>query len=193
MKCERGTSFVELCVVLAIVVALFSMALPHVRAWSEESDLVAAALEFQSEFRKAWTHAVTNQTGTAIRFETRDGVREYAIYEDGNGNGVLSADIRRGVDKRVAGPFRLDAGRPSVHVAIHAGLPAPPPDSGRLDPSQPIRFGRSQMISFTPLGTATPGTFYLAGDTGAQAAVRVTGTTARVRILVYHAGAWRQR
>jgi hypothetical protein len=45
------------------------------------------------------------------------------------------------------------------------------------------------MVSFSPLGTATPGTFYLAGDS-AQAAVRVTPGTARVRILFCRGKRW---
>jgi hypothetical protein len=74
-------------------------------------------------------------------------------------------------------------------VGILPGLSAPPPAHGPLDDSDPIRFGRSDMVSFSPLGTATPGTFYLAGG-GMQAAVRVTGGTARVRILLWQDGRW---
>ena len=55
-----------------------------------------------------------------------------------------------------------------------------------------MRFGDSDILSFSPLGTATPGTFYLAGDAG-QAAVRVTGGSARVRLMVWRGGAWRER
>ena len=69
-------------------------------------------------------------------------------------------------------------------------MPAIPPDRGTLS-GDPIRFGRSDILSFSPLGTATPGTFYLVGD-GAQAAVRVTGGSARVRLMVWR-GNWRER
>jgi type II secretory pathway pseudopilin PulG len=55
----------------------------------------------------------------------------------------------------------------------------------------PIRFGRSEILSFSPIGTSTPGTFYLAGE-GIQGAVRVT-TNARVRLLVSYGGPWEQR
>jgi hypothetical protein len=49
------------------------------------------------------------------------------------------------------------------------------------------------MLSFSPLGTATPGTFYLAGE-ARQAAVRVTPGTARVRLLVWSRGRrWTER
>jgi len=77
-------------------------------------------------------------------------------------------------------------------VGINAGVPAIPPDSGILDPSDPIRFGASNMVSFSPLGTATPGTFYLAGE-GLQGAVRVTGGSARVRLMVCRGRKWVER
>jgi hypothetical protein len=48
------------------------------------------------------------------------------------------------------------------------------------------------MLSFSPLGTATPGTFYLAGG-HAQAAVRVTPGTSRVRLMVCRGGRWIER
>jgi hypothetical protein len=79
-----------------------------------------------------------------------------------------------------------------VRVGINEGVPAPPPDSGILDTEDPIRFGRSNILSFSPLGTATPGTFYLAGE-GVQAAVRVTGPSARVRLLVCRGKRWVER
>jgi hypothetical protein len=76
-------------------------------------------------------------------------------------------------------------------VGINSGAPALPPDCGDLA-GDPIRFGSSDILSFSPLGTATPGTFYLAGDF-AQAAVRVTGGSARVRLMVWRGGRWRER
>ena len=66
-----------------------------------------------------------------------------------------------------------------------------PPERGLLS-GDPVRFGVSDILSFSPLGTATPGTFYLAGDAG-QAAVRVTGGSARVRLMVWRSGRWRER
>lgn len=193
MRREQGHTVVELAAVLGIVIVMLAVGLPRLRAHSEESALVAAALGFQQRFREAWTRAITTGRNTALRFETIDGAPHYSMYADGNHNGVLAADIRRGVDRRIGGPWRLDSGSVYVRVAVRPGVPAVPPDSGRLDPRQPIRFGRSQMISFSPLGTATPGTFYLAGSTGGQAAVRVNGNTARVRVMLWSGSKWRQR
>ncbi len=48
------------------------------------------------------------------------------------------------------------------------------------------------MLSFSPMGTATPGTFYLAGSF-AQAAVRVTPNSARVRVMFCRGRRWVER
>ena len=153
---------------------------------------MGAAQAFKGRFREAYSIAIKKNVNTAIRFETVGGEAFYSLYLDGNHNGVLSADIARGRDRRIEGPLRLDAGASGVRVGINPKVPAIPPDSGTLDPADPIRFGSSNMLSFSPLGTATPGTFYLAGE-HAQAAVRVTPGSARVRILVCRGRKWIER
>ena len=125
------------------------------------------------------------------RFERRPGGADFSVFVDGNGNGVRSADIEVGVDPRVAGPFPLEGKAPGVSVGINPGTVAPPPERGILETADPIRFGRSDMLSFSPLGTSTPGTFFLAGD-ALQGAVRVT-TGARVRLLICRGGRWEER
>jgi hypothetical protein len=111
---------------------------------------------------------------------------------DGNNNGVRSADIAAGVDRRIAPPRQLTTGSGEVRVGINPGTPRIPPDRGTLDTADPIQFGNANMLSFSPLGGATPGTFYLAGP-AAQAAVRVTPATARVRLMVCRGGRWIER
>jgi hypothetical protein len=128
---------------------------------------------------------------TAIRFEvSADGEDQYSTYSDGNGNGVLAADIKTGIDYRISGPLPLSGGAPGVRVAILPGLRGP--DGERLDPADPIKFGRSNMLSFSPLGTASPGTFYLAGE-GVQGAVRVTPGSSRVRMILCRRNRWIER
>ena len=188
---SAGFSVLEMLVVVALVVLFSAVAFPVFRAYTAEMHLLAAGQEFRTQFRHAYSMAVRNGVYTAIRFERGgDGVR-YALYVDGNGNGVRSAEILHGTDRLVAGPFPLTGRAPGVSVGINPGTPALPPESGLLE-GDPIRFGSSDILSFSPLGTATPGTFYLAGD-AAQAAVRVSGGSARVRLMVCRGGRWRER
>jgi len=188
---SRGFSLVEMLIVVALILIMAAVGFPHFRAYTAEAHLLGAGQVFRGEFRRARSMAVRFGVYTAIRFERRIEGDVYAIYADGNDNGVRSVDIRTGMDRLVAGPFPLSGGAPSVSVGIHPGTPVPPPGRGVLS-GDPIRFGRADMLSFSPLGTATPGTFYLAGD-GAQAAVRVTPGTARVRLMICRGGRWRVR
>lgn len=185
-----GYSLLELIVAVGIILLMAGVALPNIVGFRQEAALVGAALRFKSEFMKARSIATSKNTQTAIRFETEDdGTPMYATYIDGNFNGVYASEIEAGIDMRIAGPFRLDAGQQGVFVGV---LPdAPAPDGGRLG-AEPIRFGRSRMVSFSPLGTGTPGTFYLR-TRSTMAGVRVTGGSARVRIMLLRGKRWIDR
>ncbi|MCG6921850.1 MAG: GspH/FimT family pseudopilin [Acidobacteria bacterium] len=188
---SRGFSLTEMLVVTAVIVVMAAVGFPNFRAFTAEAHLLGAARTFKGEFRRARSMAVRSGVYTAIRFERRLEGEMYAVYADGNSNGIRSSDILAGRDRLVAGPFPLTGGAPGVRVGIIPGTPTPPPGRGELT-GDPIRFGRSDILSFSPLGTATPGTFYLAGD-GVQAAVRVTGGSARVRLMTCRGGVWRAR
>lgn len=189
---ERGFSLFELLVVVFIVGVLAAVSLPHLKAYTVEAHLLGVGQTFVGEFRRAHSIAIRRNVQTAIRFEKMDGVDYYSTYLDGNRNGVLSADIDAGIDPRIAGPSRLDGNTRGVRVGINPGTPAPPPDTGLLDTTDPIRFGPANMLSFSPLGSASPGTFYLAGET-LQAGVRVTPGTSRVRLMLCRGTVWTVR
>ena len=154
---------------------------------------MGAGQQFKSQFRLACSTAVRRGVYTAIRFERRDdGSVWYAVYADGN-------DERRPLGRHPRGRrhARVGALPPLGRRPGRAGRASTPasrrclPERGLLS-GDPVRFGVSDILSFSPLGTATPGTFYLAGDAG-QAAVRVTGGSARVRLMVWRSGRWRER
>ena len=72
------------------------------------------------------------------------------------------------------------------------GFPPGPPPRDPSDPRRrldrlddPLRFNRSDIASFDPLGGATPGSAYLTDGQTQLAAVRVLSTTGKVRVIVY--------
>ncbi len=187
-----GYTLLELLVALAIILVMGSVALPNISGFRQEAALMGVAQRFKVEFMRARSIATMKNTQTAIRFEKNSaGQTSYSTYIDGNFNGVLSVDIATGKDERIAGPFKLDAGQSGVEVGVLPGAPAPAPDRGPLG-SEPIRFGNARMVSFSPLGTGTPGTFYLRTRTS-MACVRVTGGSARVRIMILRGTRWMDR
>ncbi len=192
MRTSRGFSLLELVASVGIILVMAATAAPAFRARFADAHIVGAGQQFRSHFRLAWSTAVRLNVYAAIRFEREaDGRVFYSVYKDGNDNGIRSSDIASGVDERIAGPFPLSGGAPGVRVGINPGVPNLPPDSGLLS-GDPVRFGPSDILSFSPFGTATPGTFYLAGDS-AQAAVRVNGGSARVRLMLWRSGRWKER
>lgn len=187
---ERGFSLIELLIVLALIAMGIGVAAPALRAYSVEAHILGAGREFRGEFLKTRSMAARAGVYTAIRFEESGGRWFYSAYRDGNSNGVRSVDIGTGVDERLSGPYPLTGRAPGVFVGFNAGVPAIAPESGFLS-GDPIRFS-ANMLSFSPLGTATPGTFYLAGE-GVQGAVRVNPGTARVRLLLNRGRRWIER
>jgi len=177
--------------VVALIACAIGVAAPAIRAYSVEAHLLGAGRAFKAEFLKTRSMATRRGVYTAIRFERSGDDAYFSVYMDGNGNGVRSTDIAAGRDVRVVGPIPLTARAPGVRVGFNPGIPAVPPDSGFLT-GDPIQFGSADILSFSPLGTATPGTFYLAGE-GAQAAVRVNPGTARVRLILSRGGRWVER
>ena len=189
---NEGFSLVEMVISIAIILTMAAVAAPMFRARFADAHIIGAAQQFKARFRLAHSIAVRSGVYTAIRFSrVGGGSVTYSVYADGNANGVLSRDIASGVDRLVEGPVELAGGIPGVFVGFSPGVPELPPEKGTLS-GDPVRFGVSDTLSFSPLGTATPGTFYLAGD-HAQAAVRINGGTARVRLMLWRGGKWVER
>ena len=104
------------------------------------------------------------------------------MYQDGNRNGILTVDIQRQVDRLLEPATRLFELFPGVQIGLVPGMPG----------SDPVQLGRTNILSFSPAGTATSGTVYVRGRDGTQWAVRVLGVTGRTRVLKYvvRTGEW---
>ena len=107
------------------------------------------------------------------------------MVADGNGNGLRTAEIRDGTDPTLDGPFHLQDRVEHTQPGFPGAGPftSPPPSSGPLrDLDDPVKFGRSDIISFSPIGRSSSGTVYLKDGAGGLWAVVLYGPTVRVRI-----------
>jgi len=148
-----------------------------------------AAEEMVAVLRLARIYAVRHSANVAVKFSTaQDGEVTFALYRDGDGDGVLNRDIDTGVDPEVAPPQRLTQLGRGFGFGFPPG-PAPRDPSSpqrRLDHlDDPIRFNDSDLASFSSLGTATSGSLYLTDGVKRLAAVRVFNRTGKVRVLTY--------
>ena len=148
-----------------------------------------AAGEVAGVLRATRALAIRERTNAAVKFRVNEsGDVSFAIYRDGDGDGVLNRDIDSGVDPPV-GPTRelRHLGR-----RVTFGFPPGPPPRDPADPRRflknlqdPIRFNRSDLASFNPLGGSTPGSVYLTDGRYHLSAVRLFGITGKVRTLNY--------
>jgi hypothetical protein len=127
------------------------------------------------------TQAVHRNANVGLRFRAEEGHVGMRTYADGNGNGVRSAEIASGVDPLLRDADRLDHLFPGTRFGFIEGATLIDGTPVGLD-EDPIRFGPTDMLTFTPAGSATPGTVYLRGKGRVQFAVVVLGATGRTRI-----------
>ena len=186
MSTQRGFQLVELMVVLALISMAALIAVPPVLSMSAQLRVELAAHELVAALYQTRSLAQRQSSYVGIKFYPAAGRVTYACYRDGDGDGVRTADIVAGVDPQVT-PLRT-----FVHLGGRVGFgfppgPAPrdPGDPGhrlnRLD--DPIRFNDSDIASYGPLGTSTPGSLYVTDGRRELSVVRVLGLTGKVRVM----------
>ena len=183
--------FRSLAVVVGLLGTVSATVIPRVLSGLDDARVAGAARYMSSRLVEARLDAVRRSRHVAVRFTSSQGVYSFTAYADGNGNGVLASDILAGIDRPIGGPEKLSDNFRRVEFGTQPGLPAI--DKGGTAPgSDPIVLGTSNSVSFSALGGATPGTIYLTGPSKAQWAVRITGTTGRVRTYRFdrRSGKW---
>ena len=190
-----GMTLVDSIVSLGVVAVLASLAIPYLVSAREESQVMAAARYLAAQAMLSRSQAVRHGATVGLRFEQDDGGYLYATYVDGDGDGIRKADVISGIDRVLDPPRRLHEAYPSVRFELDPTLPPVTGTSQAGGDANPIRFGPGATLSFSPVGTATSGTLYLRGRSGVQCALRVLGTTGRIRTLCYGVaeGTWRER
>jgi hypothetical protein len=190
-----GVSTLELVIGIALAGALDAATASGAFQLQSALAVRSAAAELAATFFRARAYALTHGVTVGIKFRRDGGRYEWALYRDGNGNGVRTTEIASGVDRSLG--LSLVWPRTDVRPGILTGAAVPDPGSpgSRLDrPEDPIRFGSSDICSFTPVGESTPGSVYLWDGRDRMAVVRIFGRSAKVRTLYYFRGekSWRR-
>jgi Type II transport protein GspH len=191
----HGVSLVGLCLALTVAVALIVAAVPTMASLSAAVAVRSAAYDAATALYRARAYAIARNVHVGVKFRRNGNRYEWALYRDGNGNGVRTAEIARGVDKPL--PVYVPWARRDVLPSILADCRVPDPGNpgSYLDhPEDPIRFGVSDICSFSPAGESSPGSIYLSDGRNRMAVVRVLGRTAKIRVLYWRRGdrAWRK-
>lgn len=194
---ERGFELAELLVATAIAAISLLLAAPSLLQLARGTTVELAAEEIVGALREARAFAIRQSANVGIKFRVEDdGRAAWALYLDGDGDGVRTNDIDSGVDP-IAAPFRsLGQFGATARLGFPPGRPPRDPSApGRrltgLD--DPIRFNRSDIASFSPLDGATPGSIYVTDGLERLLCVRIDSRSGRARILRWDADADRWR
>ena len=175
MRSALGYTILELLFVVALIMIISGAAVPQVLVSRDRSSGLGAARFLAARMALARTQAVMSGASVGLRFESATDGMHVAIYRDGNRNGVRTTDIARQIDRSVEPPVRLSEQFPGAEIALEPGTPA----------DDAVQIGPTDILSFSPTGTATSGSIYIRSRDGTQWAVRVLGATGRVRVLRY--------
>ncbi len=162
--------------VVCVVTILGSVAAARVLAPLDRSRGYAAARFFAGRLGLARVQAVSRGSAVGFRFDQGPRGITFTVFQDGNGNGIRSADIASGVDREQEPPMALSDQFPGAAIGLTPDSPA----------AEPVQLGRTNLLTFTPIGTATSGTIFISDRAGSQWAVRILGATGRTRVLRYN-------
>lgn len=185
----EGYSLVELLVVLVAATTFISITLPMTAVTRDAERARHAASFVATRFRLARQQAVARTASVGLVFDQLNGRWVVRVCADDNGNGLRRSEVTAGIDRCLDGPHDLETMFPGVRVAVDSSLRGPGGEPGSPDP---VRFGASNIASFSPSGSCTAGSLFLRSARDVQYAVRIAGITGRTRILRYNpaAGIW---
>jgi hypothetical protein len=179
---SRGAALIDLVFTCGVAGIIAAIAIPAVHATRDRDQARVAARYLANRLHVVRLEALKRNAAVAMRFDPVD-VGRFGVYVDGDADGVRQADVDDGTDPAVVGEVRLAEEFAGVTFRIRHDVPDPDGSGTLAGDSDPLRLGASNFLTFSPIGTATSGTIYLAAATGPQMAVRVMGATGRMRVL----------
>jgi len=189
---RKGYSLIEMLVVLFIVGLFLSISLPaFTNYFLKRSALEKSLRDLVSILRGARQEAITRNVYIGIKFDLNDDLSlRYRLYKDGNGNGIRKKDIENNIDKPLTGYRRIEFTEHIKPGILSKNLREPETNEKINNPEDPIKFGGSNICSFSPYGASTPGSIYFTDKKKLQGVVRVYPTSGKIRILYYRQGNW---
>ena len=192
---QEGFSALESLVAVALLGFALSISVPALSALRENGRTAAGARVLATELNRMRWESVARKRGTGLFFERGPRGWGWRVVEDGNGNGLRTSEVRRGVDPTVSGPHHLQDQVEDVRLGFPPGGPFPriPPRTGNIvDTDDPVQFGRSDIVAFSPLGRSSSGTVYVTDGRRGLFAIVLFGPTTRARVWRYDSvgGKW---
>ena len=178
---EAGTSLLEALLAAGVVVILAAVSMPPLVGHRDSLHAAAAARHMAALVNAARAESLKRGVHVALVFQPSAPDFRFAMFADGNHDGVRSADMAAGIDRQVSAWVHIGDQFPRAAFGIAPGVTDP--ESGSTLAGSPLKIGGSGVLSFGPDGASTSGTVYLRGPARQQYAIRLLGGTGRCRVL----------
>ena len=184
---ETGHAAIDVLFAAGVCLVMASIAVPVVGGTLDRERTIIGSQYLAGQLQRARLDALARARSVALRIELIGDRTQLRLYADGNGNGVLQKDIDRGVDLPLTPVSWLDDEAAEISLRINQTISDVSGSTELFPGDDPLRIGNTSLLTFSPLGSATGGTLYVAAHRGPQMAIRVFGATGRVRVLMFDA------
>ncbi len=185
MTDARGAALIDIIVSVSFCLVMMAIAVPVVGGTLERERARVGTRYLAGHLLRARLESLKQARSVAVRLEVVGDRTRLQLFADGNGNGVLQRDIDRGIDPPLTPPEWLDDQSREMSLRVNQTIRDVAGTTTLVAGDDPLRIGNTALLSFSPLGSATHGTLYVAARRGPQMAIRIFGATGRVRVLMF--------
>lgn len=188
-----GYTLVDTICAAALCTVMAAIAVPVIGGTLDRERTIIGTQFLAGQLQRARLEALKRARTVAVQVGIVGERTSIQLFVDGDGDGVRQQDVDHGIDPPLAPQQFVDDHSRGVSLRINQAITDIGSGGDLTAGDDPLRIGNTALLAFSPLGSATSGTLYIAGHRGPQMAIRVFGGTGRVRVMTFDAQArqWR--